>query len=39
MHGGTLDLKSEPGKGTTVTFVLALRQEEESEGGAVFAAE
>ncbi len=27
MHGGTLDIKSEPGKGTTVTFVLALRQE------------
>jgi two-component system cell cycle sensor histidine kinase PleC len=26
MHGGMLDMKSEPGKGTTVSFVLAARQ-------------
>jgi two-component system cell cycle sensor histidine kinase PleC len=26
MHGGLLDMKSEPGQGTTVSFVLAVRQ-------------
>jgi two-component system cell cycle sensor histidine kinase PleC len=41
MHGGTLDIQSEPGKGTTVTFTLALRQEgaASGSGSSVFAAE
>ena len=26
MHGGMLDMKSEPGQGTTVSFILAVRQ-------------
>jgi two-component system cell cycle sensor histidine kinase PleC len=39
MHGGTLDLQSEPGKGTTVTFTLAMRQEGTGQSVSVFAAE
>jgi signal transduction histidine kinase len=41
MHGGTLDIQSEPGKGTTVTFTLALRQEgaASGSGSSVYAAE
>ena len=39
MHGGALDIQSEPGKGTTVTFNLALRQEGAASGESVFAAE
>ena len=36
MHGGTLDIQSEPGKGTTVTFVLAVRQEGPPPSASVF---
>jgi two-component system cell cycle sensor histidine kinase PleC len=39
MHGGTLDIQSEPGKGTTVTFTLALRHEGTEQSASVFAAE
>ncbi|MGZ3400495.1 MAG: PAS domain-containing sensor histidine kinase, partial [Caulobacteraceae bacterium] len=33
LHGGTLDIQSEPGKGTTVSFVLGIFQDD-VEGGA-----
>jgi len=33
LHGGALDIQSEPGKGTTVSFVLNIFQDR-TEGGA-----
>jgi two-component system cell cycle sensor histidine kinase PleC len=39
MHGGVLDIQSEPGKGTTVAFVLALKRERASEDASIVAAE
>jgi two-component system cell cycle sensor histidine kinase PleC len=39
MHGGALDIQSEPGKGTTVTFTIAVRQDGEPKTASVFAAE
>ncbi len=34
MHGGLIDMKSEPGKGTTVSFILGVRQQRASAGHA-----
>jgi two-component system cell cycle sensor histidine kinase PleC len=39
MHGGSMDIQSEPGKGTTVTFVISVRQDGEPRSASVFAAE
>jgi two-component system cell cycle sensor histidine kinase PleC len=39
MHGGTLDIQSEPGKGTTVTFAISVRQDGEPRTASMFAAE
>jgi two-component system cell cycle sensor histidine kinase PleC len=42
LHGGAFDIQSEPGKGTTVSFIIALKQEAAAASGpgdAVFAAE
>ena len=39
LHGGTLDIESEPGKGTTVRFVLKVEQDLPDVGSAHHAAE
>jgi two-component system cell cycle sensor histidine kinase PleC len=39
LHGGALDIQSEPGKGTTVSFVLTLYQDLPQDGSAHHAAE
>ena len=39
LHGGTLDIQSEPGKGTTVSFLLKVQQDLPAIGGAHHAAE
>ena len=39
LHGGALEIQSEPGKGTTVSFLLKVQQDLPSIGGAHHAAE
>ena len=39
LHGGSLDIESEPGKGTTVSFLLKVQQDLPAIGGAHHAAE
>jgi two-component system cell cycle sensor histidine kinase PleC len=39
LHGGAIDIQSEPGKGTTVSFVLTLYQDLPADGSAHHAAE